>query len=85
LSNPHRFLGFGFAAADLLLEIRLDGRIGFALGAGEAVLGVADTALTNRAWRSLIDAADHPMVDALFAGLGDGSRVGPVVVGVEGG
>jgi len=85
LSNPHRFLGFGFAAADLLLEIRLDGRVGFALGAGEAVLGVADTTLTNRSWRSLVDAADHPMVDALFAGLGDGTRVGPVVVAIEGG
>jgi EAL domain-containing protein (putative c-di-GMP-specific phosphodiesterase class I) len=84
VSTPHRFLGFGFAAADLLLEIRLDGRIGFALGAGEAVLGVPDTKLTNRSWRSLIDKADHPMMEALFAGLGDGSRVGPVVVGVEG-
>lgn len=84
MSTPHRFLGFGFAAADLLIEIRLDGRVGFALGAGEAVLGVADTQLPNRSWRSLIDPADHPMIDALFAGLGDGGRVGPVVVGVEG-
>jgi EAL domain-containing protein (putative c-di-GMP-specific phosphodiesterase class I) len=84
LSTAHRFLGFGFAAADLLLEIRLDGRVGFALGAGDAVLGVADTQLPNRSWRTLIDPADHPMMDALFAGLGDGGRVGPVVVGVEG-
>lgn len=84
MSTPHRFLGFGFAAADLLLEIRLDGRIGFALGAGEAVVGVSDTKLANRSWRSLIAVADHTMVEALFAGLGDGARVGPVVVGVEG-
>jgi EAL domain-containing protein (putative c-di-GMP-specific phosphodiesterase class I) len=82
LSTPHRFLGFGFAAADLLLEIRPDGRVGFALGAGEAVLGVPDTKLSNRSWRSLIDAADHPMVEALFAGLDDGARAGPVVLGV---
>jgi len=83
LSTPHRFLGFGFAAADLLIELRLDGRVGFALGAGDAVLGVPDTKLTGRSWRSLIDPADQPMVEALFAGLGDGVRVGPVVVGVE--
>lgn len=84
VTAPQRFLAFGFAAADLLVEIRLDGRIGFALGAGEAVLGVPDTKLTNRSWRSLIDAADHPMIEALFAGMGDGARVGPVIVGVEG-
>ena len=84
MSTPHRFLGFGFAAADLLLEIRLDGRVGFALGAGDAVLGVPDTKLTNRSWRSLIDRVDQPMVEALFAGLGDGVRSGPVVVAAEG-
>jgi EAL domain-containing protein (putative c-di-GMP-specific phosphodiesterase class I) len=81
---PHRFLAFGFAAADLLVEIRGDGRIGFALGAGEAVLGAPDTKLTNRSWRSLIDKSDHPMIEALFAGMSDGARVGPVLVGVEG-
>jgi len=84
LSTPHRFLGFGFAAADLLLEIRMDGRVGFALGAGDAVLGAADTALTNRSWRSLFDTADHAMVEAMFSGLGDGTRAGPVVLGVAG-
>jgi hypothetical protein len=82
LSTPHRFLGFGFAAADLLLEIRPDGKVGFALGAGEGVLGAPDTAISNRSWRSLFDAADHPMIEALFAGLDDGMRAGPVVVGV---
>jgi EAL domain-containing protein (putative c-di-GMP-specific phosphodiesterase class I) len=82
LSSPHRFLGFGFAAADLLLEIHESGRVNFALGAGEAVLGVADQGLAGRSWTSLVHIEDHPTVEALFAGLDDGTRAGPVVVGV---
>ena len=82
MSTPHRFLGFGFAAADLLLEIRPDGRVAFGLGAGEGVLGVSDTALSNRSWTSLLHPEDHPMVEALFAGLDDIARAGPVVVSV---
>jgi hypothetical protein len=84
LSSTHRFLGFGFAAADLLLEVRADGRVSFALGAGEAVLGVADQALTDRSWQSLFDPDDHAMVEALFSGLDSGARAGPVVLRVAG-
>lgn len=84
MPSAHRFLGFGFAAADLLLEIRADGQVSFALGAGEAVLGVKDRALGGRSWQSLFDPEDHPMVEALFAGLGDGTRAGPVVLKVAG-
>ena len=84
MPSSHRFLGFGFAAADLLLEVRADGRVSFALGAGEAVLGVADKALAERSWQSLFDPEDHPMVEALFGGLDDGSRAGPVVLRVAG-
>lgn len=84
MSTPYRFLGFGFAAADLLLEVRADGRVSFALGAGEAVLGVADTALVDRSWQALFDPDDHAMVQAMFGGLDDGARAGPVVLGVAG-
>jgi len=82
LPNAHRFLGFGFAAADLLLEISGAGKVVFGLGAGKEVLGVADTALSGRAWKTLIHADDHPMLEALFNGLGDTTRAGPVVVSV---
>lgn len=83
--KPHRFLGFGFAAADLLIEIDGDGRVAFALGAGEAVLGVADHALAKKHWRDLIAPDDQPMIEALFQGLDDGARGGPVSVAVAGG
>jgi EAL domain-containing protein (putative c-di-GMP-specific phosphodiesterase class I) len=82
LLSPHRFLGFGFAAADLLLEIGDDGRVTFALGAGESVLGAPDRILAGRTWQSLFDAEDHPMVEAMFRGLDDGTRAGPVVLRV---
>lgn len=83
--SPHRFLGFGFAASDLLLEIGRDGRVTFALGAGESVLGRPDTAISGQPWQSLIDAEDLPMVEAMFRGLEDGARAGPVVVRISGG
>lgn len=82
MSTPHRFLGFGFAGADLLLEIRPDGRVTFGLGAGETVVGVADTALSNRPWTSFVATEDHGMVEAMFAGMGESARAGPVVVGI---
>ena len=80
--KAYRYLGFGFAAADLLIEINESGAVEFALGAGEAVLGVQDQAMLLRDWRTLIDPADHAMVMALFSGLVDGARAGPVVIGV---
>jgi len=84
LPTANRLLGFGFAAADLLLEVGPDERVTFALGAGEAVLGVSDRVMTNRDWRSLFCADDHGMVAALFSGLVAGTRAGPVVVCVAG-
>jgi EAL domain-containing protein (putative c-di-GMP-specific phosphodiesterase class I) len=75
-------LGFGFAAADLLLELKEDGHVAFALGAGEAVLGMPDRSIAGQAWTRLVHTDDHSMVEALFAGLAGGTRAGPVVVGV---
>lgn len=80
MPTPHRFLGFGFAAADLLVEIKADGCVSFALGAGEAVLGLPDQALAGKAWRTLFHTEDHPMIEAVFRGLDDGTRAGPVVL-----
>jgi EAL domain-containing protein (putative c-di-GMP-specific phosphodiesterase class I) len=82
LTTAHRFLGFGFAAADLLLEVGPDGRVAFALGAGETVLGLPDQAMAGRPFTALVDPADHPMVEALFGGLDGGARAGPVVLAV---
>jgi EAL domain-containing protein (putative c-di-GMP-specific phosphodiesterase class I) len=74
-----RLLGFAFANADLLVEVGADSRIAFAMGASEVVSGAAEGELTGRAWSDFIHADDLPMVEALFAGLDDGARLGPVV------
>jgi EAL domain-containing protein (putative c-di-GMP-specific phosphodiesterase class I) len=83
--GPQRLLGFAFASADLLLEIRPDGKISFAVGASEALSGSPETALVGRAWRDFIDIRDCLMVEALLAGLKDGGRGGPVVITLAGG
>ena len=77
---PQRLLGFAFASADLLIEIAPDGRISLAMGASEALSGSSETDLSGRAWRDFIDVRDRPMLQALFDGLADGRRGGPIVV-----
>jgi len=78
--GSHSLLGLAFASADLLIEITADGAIGVALGASAALSGAAETALVGRAWRDFFDPRDRPLAEALFAGLGEGVRAGPVVV-----
>lgn len=77
---PQRLLGFAFASSDLLIEISKAGQIAFAIGASEALSGSAETDLSGRDWRDFIDVRDRPMVQALFDGLVDGRRAGPIVV-----
>ena len=62
------------------MEVAPDGNVAFALGAGETVTGLSDRALTGRPLMSLIRADDQPTVRALFLGLDDGTRAGPIVV-----
>ena len=77
---PHRLLGFAFASADLLLEVSKAGQIAFAIGASEALSGSPETELAGRAWRDFVDVRDRPMLQALFDGLTDGRRGGPLVI-----
>ena len=82
--GAHRLLGFAFANADLLLEIAPEGAIAFAVGAGEALSGSAETQLVGRAWRDFIQPADCAMIEALFKGLAPGERGGPLLVRLTG-
>jgi len=78
--DSYRLLGFAFASADLLVEIDGDGRIAFAIGASEALSGSRETSLVGRLWADFIDPVDRAMLAALFDGLDDGTRGGPVVL-----
>ena len=62
-----RFVGFAFAAADLLLEISGEGQILFAAGAAKALTGVTPAALAGRSFRTLFERGDHAAADALVA------------------
>ena len=61
-----RFVGFAFAAADLLLEISREGQIHFAAGAAKALTGVAPAALPGRSFRTLFEVKDHDAADAVL-------------------
>lgn len=72
--NQRRMLGFAFAGADLLVEMAPDGRILFALGAAQVVLGVDHGALVGTDWRDLVDPDDQALVEAMLVAVADGVR-----------
>lgn len=80
MSAPHRLLSLAFAAADLLIEIEADGRVGLAVGGVRALLGGDERSMRGKPWRDLIAPPDQPMVAALQQSLEDGQRRGPVTV-----
>lgn len=72
--DPRRLLGFAFASADLLIELEPQGRILFALGATQAVLGPEQGDLVGLDWRDLVEADDQPLIEAMFVAVEDGVR-----------
>jgi EAL domain-containing protein (putative c-di-GMP-specific phosphodiesterase class I)/GGDEF domain-containing protein len=75
-----RFVGFAFAAADLLVELDSERRISFALGATTGLSAAGERELAGRPWLSLIAADDHGFVSAMVDALQPGNRCGPVLV-----
>lgn len=75
-----RFVGFAFAAADLLLEVEADGRIAFAAGAGRAFTGEEADRLVGRPLSVLLAVADRPLVARMIEQARPGARSGPLPV-----
>jgi EAL domain-containing protein (putative c-di-GMP-specific phosphodiesterase class I) len=77
LGERERFVAFAFAAADLLLEVGLDGRIRFAAGAARARLGCTPEELVGAAAVDLIAGPDRAAFALAMALLPSRGRLAP--------
>ncbi|NKC32811.1 EAL domain-containing protein [Falsiroseomonas selenitidurans] len=77
LGDRERFVAFAFAAADLLVEVAEDGRIGFAAGAFRARLGQPPEAFLGSEPERMIAPEDRPAFAAALAMLPGRGRLAP--------
>jgi EAL domain-containing protein (putative c-di-GMP-specific phosphodiesterase class I) len=75
-----RFVGFAFAAADLLIEVTRAGTIAFAAGAAQNLNGCSSENLVGTAFIDLVAPGDRAVVRALVAALDRSGRLMPVVI-----
>jgi EAL domain-containing protein (putative c-di-GMP-specific phosphodiesterase class I)/GGDEF domain-containing protein len=78
--SSRTLLGFAFAAGDLLLEVDRSGRIFEAIGAGQALVGVAEAALVGETCLDLFAPNDTALLEAVFTCMDEGQRRGPFPV-----
>jgi hypothetical protein len=79
-SQRDRFVGFAFAAADLLVEVTTDGSIAFVAGAAQNLYGSASENLIGTSFYDLLSASDQAIARALVGSLARGGRFVPVVL-----
>jgi EAL domain-containing protein (putative c-di-GMP-specific phosphodiesterase class I) len=79
-SQRDRFVGFAFAAADLLVEVTTDGRVAFVAGAAQNLYGSASENLIGTSFYDLLTTADQAIARALVGSLARGGRFVPVVL-----
>lgn len=79
-----RFIGFAFAAADLLLEMDAAASITYAAGAGRGLTDRAAERLIGSSLYELIDPADHEFVQVVSRRVKPGTRMDPVPVRFKG-
>ena len=73
-----RYVGFAFAAADLLIETDLDGEILFAAGAFHTRLGEDAASFLGRPLASLFSPLSHTALDVAMALIGHIGRISPM-------
>jgi EAL domain-containing protein (putative c-di-GMP-specific phosphodiesterase class I) len=79
-ARADRFVAFSFAAAELLVETDLDGRIGFAAGAFRSRLGRDAACFEGCHLSSLFSPADHETLEMALAMVGYTGRIMPMVL-----
>lgn len=79
-SMADRFVGFAFAAADLLVETDLDGMIGFATGAFRSRLGSNPAYYYGRPITSLFVPDDAQVLDMAMAAARLRGRIAPLLL-----
>src|SRR5262249_8150090 len=75
-----RFVGFAFAAADLLVEGTGDGTIAFVAGAAQNLYGRNTENLVGMPFLELLRPGDRPIASALIASLERGGRFTPIIL-----
>ncbi|MCD8570837.1 MAG: EAL domain-containing protein [Alphaproteobacteria bacterium] len=80
-----RFLAFSFASSDLLLEISEDGKIVYALGASQGIIGIDEKTLEGIRWLDLVAPIDRPALKTMMDKARTGQRCGPLLVSLNGG
>ena len=78
-----RFVGFAFAAGELLLEVAPDRRIIYAAGAVKSITGAEPAALVGSAIGSLFAARDLRLLDHALQHATRRGRLDPIVLTIE--
>lgn len=80
-----RFVALAFCAADLLLEVNADGRITFAAGATQSLVGEPPERLSGTSFLDLVAPADRLLMAEFLRNMTPGSRLDPVPIRLFGG
>lgn len=75
-----RFLAFAFASADLFLEISIESRITYALGASKSLTGFEDGDIIGKKMLELFSVYDQAQVQNLYENAQAGKRAGPILI-----
>lgn len=79
-SERDRFVAFSFAAADLFLELDVDGIIQFVFGATRALTGFDPEDLIGAQLMDIVEPADQRVIKYILDGMKEGDRITPIAL-----